>query len=73
MSSIRNYLSEVFIELRKANWPWNAKEKGFAKYKELTDHTMIVLVAMVLLGAFVSVFDVTLRDSFRALVDWASK
>jgi hypothetical protein len=32
MNSIRNYLSEVFVELKKANWPWNSKEKGFAKY-----------------------------------------
>jgi preprotein translocase subunit SecE len=72
MSSIRNYLSEVFIELRKANWPWNPKEKGFAKFKELTDSTLVVFVAMILLGAFVSLFDLGLRDSFRAMIDWAS-
>lgn len=73
MSRVRNYLNEVFIELRKANWPWNPKEKGFAKYKELTDSTLVVFVAMLLLGAFVSFFDTALRGSFQALIDLVAK
>jgi preprotein translocase subunit SecE len=69
MNSIRNYLSEVFVELKKAN----SKEKGFAKYKELTDSTLVVFVAMLLLGAFVSTFDTLLRGSFQALIDTVAK
>jgi preprotein translocase subunit SecE len=73
MSRIRTYISEVFLELRKATWPWDPKEKGFAKYKELNDSTIMVFVAMLLLGAFVSFFDRFLRYSFQALNDWASR
>lgn len=45
------------IELRKASWPWDPKEKGFKKYKELTDSTVVVFIAMILLAAFVSAWD----------------
>lgn len=73
MSRIRNYISEVILELKKATWPWDPKEKGFAKYKELNDSTIMVFVAMLLLGAFVSFFDTALSYSFQALNDWASR
>jgi len=32
-------------------------EKGVKRYKELIDSTMVVLIAMVLLGGFVAVWD----------------
>lgn len=67
MQKIRTYINEVIQELKKANWPWDSKEKGFAKYKELTDSTIVVFVAMLLLGAFVSFFDFSLRWAFEAL------
>lgn len=67
MTKIRNYINEVLLELKKASWPWDSKEKGFAKYKELTDSTIVVFVAMLLLGAFVSFFDFGLRWAFEAL------
>ena len=73
MSRIRTYISEVMLELRKATWPWDPKEKGFAKFKELNDSTIMVFVAMILLGAFVAFFDTALRYSFQALNDWASR
>ncbi|MCB1228553.1 MAG: preprotein translocase subunit SecE [Verrucomicrobiales bacterium] len=68
MTRIRKYWSEVWLELRKATWPWDPKEKGFAKYKELIDSTIVVFIAMLLLGAFVSFFDFTLRRTFEFLV-----
>ena len=68
MSRIRKYWSEVWLELRKATWPWDPKEKGFAKYKELTDSTIVVFIGMLLLGAFVSFFDFALRKTFEFLV-----
>ena len=64
MTRIRKYLGEVFLALRKATWPWDPKEKGFAKYKELNDSTIVVFIAMILLGAFVSFFDFALRQMF---------
>lgn len=70
MSKIRKYLGEVIIELKKANWPWDPKEKGFAKYRELNESTVVVFIAMILLGAFVAVFDISFREAFKAAQVW---
>ena len=48
-SKTRQFADEVQGELRKASWPWDPKEKGFKKYKELSDSTIVVVVAMFLL------------------------
>jgi len=53
----RKFIAEVQSELLKATWPWDPKEKGFKRYKELTDSTVIVMVFMLLLGGFVSFND----------------
>lgn len=53
----RNFLSEIKIELQKASWPWDPKEKGMKKYKELIDSTVIVLIAMLLLSGYVALWD----------------
>ena len=56
---IATFIHEVKAELRKASWPWETdpKIKGFQKYKELVDSTLVVLVAMILLAGFVALFD----------------
>ena len=59
----KKYLPEVKNELQKATWPWVPKdkgEKGFKRFKELTDSTVVVFIAMMLLGAFVSLWDLIL-------------
>ena len=73
MSRIIAYWNEVVIELRKATWPWDPKEKGFAKYRELNESTVVVFIAMILLGAFVAVFDVSFREAFQAAQNWFGK
>ena len=55
------YLSEVKAELQKATWPWDPKEKGFKKYKELTDSTIVVFIAMILMAGFVAFIDFAMR------------
>ena len=60
ISKTRNFFNEVKVELQKASWPWDPKEKGFRKYKELTDATVVVVVSMLLLGGYVSLFDFVL-------------
>ena len=63
-----NFLREVKTELLKATWPWDPKEKAFgAKYKELIDSTMVVIIAMLLLAAFVSIFDFAMMGVSRFL------
>ena len=56
---ISTFVGEVKAELRKASWPWDPdpKAKGFRKYKELIDSTLVILVAMILLAAYVGLWD----------------
>ena len=53
----KSFFNEVRVELMKASWPWDPKEKGMKKYKELTDSTMIVVIAMLLLSGYVAGWD----------------
>jgi preprotein translocase subunit SecE len=57
ISPTKNFVSEVKVELAKASWPWEPKEKGVKKYKELIDSTLIVVIAMLLLAGYVSGWD----------------
>ena len=57
MGKIGTFISEVKVELVKASWPWEPKEKGAKKYKELIDSTLIVLIAMLLLSGYVAGWD----------------
>ena len=54
---IKNFANEVKVELMKASWPWEPKEKGMKKYKELIDSTVLVVIAMLLLAGFVGLWD----------------
>ena len=60
ITKIKTFFSEVKVELQKASWPWDPQEKGFRKYKELTDSTLVVIIAMLLLGGYVALFDFVL-------------
>jgi len=60
ITKVKNFFGEVKIELQKASWPWDPKEKGFRRYKELTDSTLVVIIAMLLLGGYVALFDFVL-------------
>lgn len=54
---IKNFANEVKVELMKASWPWEPKEEGMKKYKELTDSTVLVVIAMLLLAGFIGAWD----------------
>jgi preprotein translocase subunit SecE len=56
----KNFFAEVRAELQKASWPWESKDKGIRRYKELTDSTLVVIIAMLLLGGYVALFDFVL-------------
>ena len=57
IAKTKTFLGEVKVELMKASWPWDPKEKGFKKYKELNDSTLIVIIAMLLLSGYISFWD----------------
>jgi preprotein translocase subunit SecE len=60
ISKAKTFFNEVKIELQKASWPWEPKEKGIRRYKELTDSTLVVIIAMLLMGGYVALFDFVL-------------
>jgi len=64
---VSSFISEVKVELAKASWPWDPKERGFKKYKELTDSTLIVVIAMLLLSGYVALWDFILVNIVGAL------
>ncbi|MGK0184458.1 MAG: preprotein translocase subunit SecE [Verrucomicrobiales bacterium] len=67
MTKVTKFFSDIMIELRKASWPWDPKERGFKKYKELTDSTIVVFIAMILLAAFVSAWDLIMIGMMKLL------
>ncbi len=71
MANLGKYIGEVQGELKKATWPWDPKEKGVKKYKQLIDSTIVVIIAMLLLGAFVAVIDFALRNIMKLLTTGA--
>ena len=68
LGNSKNFFTEVKVELQKASWPWDPKEKTFgAKYKELIDSTVVVMIGMLLLAAYVSLIDIALLTINRLL------
>ncbi|MBR5522195.1 MAG: preprotein translocase subunit SecE [Akkermansia sp.] len=65
---LSQFISNVKGELKKCSWPWESdpKVKGFKKFRELWGSTLVVLVAMVLLGAYVAFFDYVMAQ----VVNW---
>ena len=60
LAKTKSFFNEVKVELQKCSWPWDPKEKGFRRYKELLDSTVVVAIAMLLLGGYVALFDFVL-------------
>jgi preprotein translocase subunit SecE len=62
LTKSKNFFMEVWAELQKASWPWESKDKGIRRFKELTDSTLVVIIAMLLLGGYVALFDFVLIE-----------
>lgn len=65
----KKFIAEVRIELNKCTWPWDPKEKGFRRFKELSDSTVVVLVAMLIVGGYIAFFDLMLVN----VVGWLTR
>jgi preprotein translocase subunit SecE len=63
----KTFIAEVRSELLKASWPWDPKEKGFKKYKELIDSTLVVIVAMLLLSGYIALLDFVMLSVVGAI------
>jgi preprotein translocase subunit SecE len=68
ISRVRGFLIEVKTELEKASWPWDPKEKGVQKYRELIDSTTVVVVAMLLLSGYIAFWDLVMVNLVKLLV-----
>jgi preprotein translocase subunit SecE len=73
LAKTKNFISDVKSELQKASWPWDPKEKGAKKYKELTDSTTIVVVAMLLMSGYIAGWDFLLNLLMGALFKMPAK
>ena len=62
-----SFITEVKVELMKASWPWEPKEKGMKKYKELVDSTLIVVIAMLLLSGYIAGWEFILQTIVSAV------
>ena len=60
LTKTKTFVNEVRTELQKCSWPWESKEKGIRRFKELNDSTIVVIIAMLLLGGYVALFDFVL-------------
>jgi preprotein translocase subunit SecE len=65
---VRGFLNEVWAELEKCSWPWDPKEKGIKKYRELIDSTAVVVVAMLLLSGYIAFWDLVMVNLVKLLV-----
>ena len=70
-SRLNKFSSEVKSELQKCSWPWDPKEKGVKRYRELIDSTVVVLVPIVLLGGFVAFSDLILMNVMDLILQGA--
>ncbi|HIX19396.1 MAG TPA: preprotein translocase subunit SecE [Candidatus Akkermansia intestinigallinarum] len=72
--SVFTSISNLKSELKKCSWPWESdpKVKGFKKYRELWGSTLMVLVAMLLLGAYVAFFDFVMAQVINAAINFLS-
>ncbi len=64
MASPTKFISEVRTELAKASWPWDTKEKGAKRYKEIIDSTSVTVIGILLLSAFIAFWDLILNTIF---------
>ncbi len=64
---ILKFVGEVKVELDKCSWPWDSNQSGLKKYKELIESTIVVVISVVLLGAFVTTCDWILSHLVGAL------
>jgi preprotein translocase subunit SecE len=61
--STRIFLGEMVDELQKASWPTKT---------ELRDSTIVVIVAILILGVFTSISDFSLNQVVLLFTDWVS-
>ena len=67
LAKTRNFFHEVKVELQKASWPWEPKEKGMRKYKELIDSTVIVVIATLIMSGYVALWDFIMLNVVTAI------
>ena len=70
MTRVTKFIREVTDELRRASWPWDPKERGLKRYRELIDSTVVVFIATLLLSAWISLWDTVLVYFFVSFVSF---
>ena len=61
--SIRIFTGETLVELKKATWPTRT---------ELKDSTIVVIIAVIILGTFISIADFSLLQVVWMFTEWVT-
>jgi len=61
-AKIRTFWGEMTGELKKASWP---------TWRELKESTIVVIIAIAILGAYVSIVDFSLYQVVSLFTKWA--
>ncbi|MBO7209000.1 MAG: preprotein translocase subunit SecE [Clostridia bacterium] len=59
-NKVANYFKEVKSELKKVAWP---------TFKQVRNNTVIVLVCVLIVGAFIALLDLGFSAGFKAIID----
>ena len=70
---VRLFLSEVVAEMNKVSWPIKKGKniKPAERYRELIDSTVMVIVSVVILSAYIGLVDVVLSSLMKILIGTA--
>ena len=63
---VLKFVGEVKVELDKCSWPWDPNQTGLKRYKELIESTVVVVISVILLAGYVTMWDFLLSH----LVGW---
>ncbi|MBQ2753950.1 MAG: preprotein translocase subunit SecE [Clostridia bacterium] len=59
-NKVANYFKEVKSELKKVAWP---------TFKQVRNNTLIVIICVLVVGAFLAVLDLGFSAGFKAIID----
>jgi len=65
---LAKFIRETRTELGKCSWPWDMSQPPSRRYQELITSTCIVIVGMIILGAYTSLFDYLFGSGVRWLM-----
>lgn len=69
-TKVKTFITEVITEMNKVSWPIKRGKdiKPAERYRELTDSTVMVIVSMLILAAYIGLVDIMLSSIMKLLI-----